>query len=297
MKDDADGFPAEIIQALNVMISIFDGIICPFADAEISLKEQFLKLSTLSHVVLYLYRQGGTNFIPGQLYHDLQCVVQGSFFAAATIQFRGGGKLYLYQLGTDQNERLYCSVRTVTHRRNCDSLELCHWLQHAQDINDILAKNLSWKRCHGRRLCGLKRYTSQSEWKGDLEVNDINLHDVWLTGRARAVELLEISDQFFSDLPSGVTMLGPNKRLAGVTVDEDRNENEEEVVDGSLSEKSDDNLEETDEAEAAREIEEVLADVPEPSSSTVYDNKVEYQGKHLFKITIVKNLLGVLIPI
>ena len=114
-------------------------------------------------------------FIPGQLYHDLQRMIQASFFAAATLQARGGGKLYLYQLGTDQLEKLFASVRTVTHSRNCDSLELCHRLQHAEDIDDILLKNPTWKRAHGRRLCGLKDYSSETEWKGDLEVNHIDL--------------------------------------------------------------------------------------------------------------------------
>ena len=49
-------------------------------------------------------------------------MVQASFFACVLLKRKGGGKLYLYQLGTDQEDTLFSSVRTITHARNCDAL-------------------------------------------------------------------------------------------------------------------------------------------------------------------------------
>ena len=49
-------------------------------------------------------------------------MIQGCYYACILQQKRGVGKLYLYQLGTDQLERLFSTVRTITHARNCDSL-------------------------------------------------------------------------------------------------------------------------------------------------------------------------------
>ena len=220
-------------------------------------------------------------------------MVQGSYFATASLQERGGGKLHLYQLGTDQVERLFASVRTITHSRNCDALELCHRLQHAQSINDIILKHPTWKRSHGRRLCGLKDFSSEVEWTGDLNVNSCSLHDLWMAGRSHAVEFLDISDKFFTTLPSGVTMLKPNKRLAGVTVDEDRIEvdllteqTSAEVQDMETNEVN------SEEAVAAAEIEEALADVPEPSSTSVHSNQIEFENKLLYKVSVVKEFFG-----
>ena len=77
----------------------------------------------------------GTKFIPSQLYHDIQRMVQGqgSYFVRVLLQNRGGGKLYLYQVGTDQLEKVFNTVRTITHARNCDVLELCQRLLHGEE--------------------------------------------------------------------------------------------------------------------------------------------------------------------
>ena len=290
---NSDEFPGDMLKGLKGVWLVFDGILCVFADPSVSLRKQLTKLSVLSHDLLYLYRRGGTNFIPGQLYHDLQRMVQGSYFATASLQEREGGQLHLYQLGTDQVARLFASVRTITYSRNCDGLELCHRLQHAQSINDVMLKHPTWKRSHGRRLCGLKDFSSEVEWTGDLNVNSCSLHDLWMAGRSRAVEFLDISDKFFTTLPSGVTMLKPNKRLAGVTVDEDRIEvdllteqTSAEVQDMETNEVN------SEEAVAAAEIEEALADVPEPSSTSVHSKQIEFENKLLYKVSVVKEFFG-----
>ena len=40
------------------------------------------------------------SFMPAQLYHDIQRMIQGCYFASTLLQVRGGGSMYLYQLGT-----------------------------------------------------------------------------------------------------------------------------------------------------------------------------------------------------
>ena len=61
-------------------------------------------------------------------------MIQGCYYACILKQKRGGDNLYLYKLGTDQLERLFGNIRTITHARNCDSLELCQRLSHAESI-------------------------------------------------------------------------------------------------------------------------------------------------------------------
>ena len=289
---NSDSISEDMLSGLKCVSMVFDCILCAFSQPTVSLKEQLTKFSTLSHALLYLYKRGGTNFIPGQLYHDLQRMVQGAYYAAALLQKRGGGKLFIYQLGTDQAETSFASVRTVTHSRNCDALELCHRLHHAHIINDILLKHPTWKRCHGRRLGGSKDYSSEREWTGDLEVNHCVLHDVWLAGRSHAAHNLGVTDDFFNDLPAGVNMLRPNKRLVGVTIDVERTELD--LHSNDLDEGSDDEMNCLDlEVEnAAKEIEESLSDIHEPSSTIIHSNTIEHEGKSLFKVSIMKEFFG-----
>ena len=144
IESSRDQVCEELMESIKILIHIFDGILCAFSSPTICLIEQLQILSTLSHILYHQYRHYGTKFIPGQRYHDLQRMVQASFFACVLLKRKGGGKLYLYQLGTDQEEKLFSSVRTITHARNCDALELGQMLLHAETIkkNRFQARNM-----------------------------------------------------------------------------------------------------------------------------------------------------------
>ena len=256
----------ELLSSIKILFKIFEGIISVFGNVDISLNNQLLKLSTLSHMLFYLYKTNGTKFIPGQLYHDLQRMIQGSFFACALQQVNGGGPLYLYQLGTDQLESLFAAVRTVTHSRNCDALELCHQLQHAHTINKILSAHPNWKQSHGKRLSGLKDASSQIEWIGCVETNTCDLPKLWLLGMREATGILELDEYFFETQQNGVTMIKPNKRCVGVTVDDERSE---DLLSNDDSEEGDVHFHEgeiglqlTEDSNAS--LEEIVAEAQEP---------------------------------
>ena len=77
--------------------------------------------------------------------------------------------MFLYQLGTDQLERLFSLIRTITHARNCDSLEICHRLSHAGSIELILQKHPTWKRFHSKSIRNVKynfQGTPHRKWNG-----------------------------------------------------------------------------------------------------------------------------------
>ena len=280
----------ELSQPLKILHSVFDGILCIFCDPKIDLDTQLIKLSKLSHILLHQYRAYGTAFIPGQLYHDLQRMVQGCYYACILQQKRGGGKLYLYQLGTDQLERLFSTVRTITHARNCDSLELCQRLSHAESLEVIISKHPTWKRMHGKRLCGNRDATSQREWTGELDVNKCDVLKLWNLGQLEAVVVLNISINYFTDLArdSGITMARPNKRLVGVNVDNERNEI------NTIEYETEIETEETEESIASLEIEEMLQDGGGYDSEAVAQNSVfvELDGSSVYKATVVKEVLN-----
>ena len=283
-ENSTDQVLRELINPIKIVHDIYDGIISVFSDPTINFDTQLIKLSKLAHILLHEYKAFGTGFLPGQLYHDLQRMIQGCYYACSLQKRRGRGRLYLYQLGTDQVERLFSLVRTITHARNCDSLELCQRLSHAESLEVIISKRPTWKIMHGKRLCGNKDASSQREWKGNLEVDDCDVPMLWHMGRMEAVKTLNIPATYFTNLQdSGITMMRPNKRLVGVNVD-----NEREELSSAFSE-----TEELDEDNSASlEIEEMLQDVDAFDTEQQNSVKVEVDGEMVYKATVVKEILN-----
>ena len=89
----------------------------------------------------------------------------------------------LYQLGTDQREKVFSRARIITRGRNCDILELFQRLLHGEDINQIISKYPELKRFHGKRITSYNDASSEHEWSGDdLEVKDVDCYrtmDLW----------------------------------------------------------------------------------------------------------------------
>ena len=159
---------------------------------------------------------------------------------------------------------------------------------HAKSIESIITKHPTWKSFHGKRLSVNNDYTSQREWTGNLNTSTCNIQQLWVFGQLEASELLGISSTYFSDLSvdSGITMLRPCKRLEGVTVDINMEEEQEDSF-YEAQEKDEDN-------DASLEIEELLED------SGGYDMESNIQhpitcrigDKPIYKATMVKDVLN-----
>ena len=199
--------------------------------------------------------------------------------------------MLLYQLGTDQLEKLFRLIRTITHARNCDSLEICHRLSHAGSIELILQKHPTWKRFHSKRLVGSWDATSEKEWCGKLDLGEINIATAWKLGEIEAIQLLHLPNDYFTSLTdSGVTMLRPNKRLVGVNVDTERVEESVSLPDGVLETRNIDDIEEIEENIASLEIEEMICQ--EDTSAAKISCNVNIDGKEVHKASILRLLLN-----
>ena len=291
LKDTADPVCKELKDAINIYYHILDGIVSIFSDPNINLEDQLIKLSKLSHILFAEYRKSGTGFVPGQPYHDVQRMVQACFFACFLQKKRGGGRMYLYQLGTDQLEKLFSLIRTITHARKCDSLEIMQRLSHAGCIELILQKHPTWKRLHSRRLVGSHDATSEREWKGRLDLEEVNIVSTWKLGEIEAIKILNLPNDYFEDLKdSGVTMLRPKKRLVGVNVDTERTE--ETLTSDGLMEEVVDETEGSDVEEnmASLEIEEMIQD--DTVSERNFSSKITVDGKEVHKASVVRIMLN-----
>ena len=60
-------------------------------------------------------------FINNNMYHDMKSTIQDAFIAAEKFnRTKPDEDLLLMLLGTDQLERLFSVIRTMTHAKNCD---------------------------------------------------------------------------------------------------------------------------------------------------------------------------------
>ena len=158
-------------------------------------------------------------------------------------------------------------------------------------INDIIRKHPSWKKFHGRRIGAYRDATSEIEWTGDLEVNNVDLYKQWIFGRADACKVLNVRRTEF-DVASGYSMLRPNGRLVGVTIDVEREEVCKEVAD-----KVDEPVESeiqmnvldipSEENEISLDIEEFLEE-----NSPTFNSTVDVNGKMKHKATVVRELFN-----
>lgn len=122
------------------LFGLIGSLLCSiFYETKISLIDQLVKLSFLSHILLYSFRRNGTKFLTTDLYADIQSTIQDAFVCAAIFQEHESGlKMYLYMLGTDQLESLYATIRTLTHATSCDFLELHDRIKIALQIEKVI---------------------------------------------------------------------------------------------------------------------------------------------------------------
>jgi hypothetical protein len=96
----------------------------------------------------------------------------------------------LVLLGTDTLESLFGNVRTLTHARNCDYLELNERLKIAQQI-DLINTDPTWKKANRLSVnTETTDHSSINEWIGNLATTNIFVEITWKYGSFSAVSIL-----------------------------------------------------------------------------------------------------------
>ena len=109
----------KIIEALQVIGTLFHAMTEPFINAELSLIEQMTYLSEFAHLSLVLYRLNGTSFMSNQLYGDSQVMVKNAFFYLVKQTLMDPNLQVLLMLsGDDRLENLFGRVR-MQGMHNC----------------------------------------------------------------------------------------------------------------------------------------------------------------------------------
>ncbi|CAM9215393.1 unnamed protein product, partial [Sphacelaria rigidula] len=143
-------------------------------------------LSCAAHLLLILFRVNGTAFKTSQSYHDIHGTVREIFFVVQRAKvLRPGEKMYLWQVGSDGLENLFAVVRTLTHSRKVDLIDVGKRLGAAVAMERVYSDHEGQRRV-SRCLNGTLDHMNSTTWDkgaaGNTDVRRVDLASVWECG-------------------------------------------------------------------------------------------------------------------
>jgi hypothetical protein len=273
-------------------------------DINASLAAQLTDLSKLAHMLAYLYEATGnrTRFLPAQLYHDIQAMVHAFFTVAKVMLQFPGINVFLFQLGDSALEELFSSLRTLTHQRNMDIVELGQKLTVVGQLYDVYSRHPEWRK-QSKHLS--PRDNRDRLWavkdKERAAGPEFDLKGCWVQGRTAAAatiaasKLVEGDDpagRWFADLESraaadgagSFSLLQPAGKPAGVgTVGDDEEDQGQEEQEGAGGQ--------ADDAPLAAELSPAAANGQWEAIHATSDQAscwFEVDGKRVHKMTAVR---------
>jgi hypothetical protein len=154
-----------------------------------------------------------------QLYYDIQGTVVDVFTVTAKMRkWCPDRDLYIYQLGSDECEILFCIIRIITHGPNCDFLQLVERMAHSSTLHDIISKHPDWKESSKRLyVSGSVDHTKPEMWTGNNRVGEVDIRKAWNDGRSKAVGLLSSCAWFNGFVEVGAkNVMRPPGKYGGV---------------------------------------------------------------------------------
>ncbi|KAI0078465.1 hypothetical protein K474DRAFT_1706510 [Panus rudis PR-1116 ss-1] len=128
---------------IGVIGELFASFMDAFLRPDWDLKEQLTSLSKVAHATCALFVKHGINFMPNQLYGDMQTTIKNVFFCVAKQQELDVSQpLYLFNMGDDRLESLFGCVRMQgAHNPNFTYKQLLDRLAAAIDLEAIFTRH------------------------------------------------------------------------------------------------------------------------------------------------------------
>ncbi|KAJ6624086.1 hypothetical protein B0H10DRAFT_1943560 [Mycena sp. CBHHK59/15] len=193
--EDFDPSEAAEFEALCLLGELFDALLQPFINTELSLSEQIQSLVTFSHLLCALYVENGTSFIPNQLYADMQAMAKNAvLMVPKTRLINGKLKVFICLLGDDVLEALFGRARMIGgHSPNCSVGELRDRFSSAMNLDYIYECHPELERKPRRlnmtRMCHVD-HLRPSHFKRELRADSCDLDKVWMAGVKAAEQIL-----------------------------------------------------------------------------------------------------------
>eukprot|EP00918_Siedleckia_nematoides_P045962 GHVU01100791.1.p1 GENE.GHVU01100791.1~~GHVU01100791.1.p1 ORF type:complete len:519 (-),score=65.79 GHVU01100791.1:902-2458(-) len=217
--------PNSFAPYLLILNQICRCILAPLSTST-SLQEQLQQLSTLGHLIGFLFSLHGKYFIPTPLYHDTQSYIKAAYVLTARGKVLDDPfELFLSQVGDDQLEELFGVVRTTDHNSGVTTNQLETKLTISAQVNSILSRHPQWRPADRRRGASVGDIIRPRHCTATVTCGDVDVASAWRTGRLTAHDLLvknvsaaPLVEQYWGKVTgSGSSLLCPSGRIVGVS--------------------------------------------------------------------------------
>ena len=209
---------------------------------EVSLEDALVSYAAAAFLLLVIFVEMGSSFIPPQLYHDLQSSIKNLYVVVGRQledpKNKGTASLLFFLLGTDELERLFGTLRRLSPGLTFTVMQLLERIGAAALVQSIYTMYPDLDP-GSRRLEGSKDKVNAASWRGTLEVDGKGiLLSCWQKGRRVALDVLDRHYYYGAkEMVDGVemtcaeriirqvkkkggSMMRPEGRLVGVSVEE-----------------------------------------------------------------------------
>lgn len=110
-------------------------------ETEVSLVEALVSYAAAAFLLFVIFSEMGTDFIPSQLYHDMQSTIKSTYVLVARQlqdpKNKGVASLLFFLLGTDEVEKLFGTLRRLSPGLAFDILQLLDRIGAAARVQAI----------------------------------------------------------------------------------------------------------------------------------------------------------------
>ncbi|KAI0804565.1 hypothetical protein BC629DRAFT_1713564 [Irpex lacteus] len=189
--------PVELqeLPPITVVAEMFMAFMDAFIAVDWNLSQQLISLSKFAHTAFVLFRQHGVNFMPNQLYGDMQTTVKNIIICIAKqLDLDRSQPFYLFWAGDDRTENMFGRVRMLGgHSPNFSYKNLLDRLGVTVDLAAVFSRqphlDSGFRRLKVSRTEHIDHLNPES-WRGRAIVGDVDLLSTWMQGRAEACTLL-----------------------------------------------------------------------------------------------------------
>ncbi|RDB24483.1 hypothetical protein Hypma_008516 [Hypsizygus marmoreus] len=219
---------------ISAIGEMFTSFLHPFIRPTWDLTAQVTSLSKYAHMSFALFREFRVNFMPHQLYGDIQTTVKNIIFCIAKQQELDGDQpFYLFFTGDDRLEVSFGVTRMQGgHNPNFTFKQLLDRLAAAFDLYAVFARNPELDPGHRRLKVTRTEHSDHlnpESWPGMVHANSVDLASAWREGCLQALKALRkinITPDFDAlfDSDRVLDMLKPfgDGKYPGISKDTDR---------------------------------------------------------------------------
>lgn len=190
------------LEAIILLGHACENIYRPFIDINMCLRDQLRSLSCLSHLLVYLFLRSRNQFMPNQLYYDIQATIKSIYLAVLKHQRlhpTGNVPFYFVDCGDNDIEELFGIIRMINgHLGGVNYRQAVIAAGHATDARRIFNRNPELDP--GLRRLGFKctaDYDHVRGWMWEADTfPDFDVPDLWNEGAPMALAITQSTPSF-----------------------------------------------------------------------------------------------------